>query len=163
MIKVKNNILKAITALIILYLLAFIPTFWGSKPLVVISGSMEDTLKVGSLVYYENEKIDNFEVDDIVVFKRGKHIISHRIVNISEDGFTTKGDANNTNDFRKVTSDKVIGKAGEWCIPYYGYYVDYIYTHKHLLYIAIVLLFGDLIFEYYRERKNRENERETNN
>lgn len=161
MIKIKNNTLKIITAFVILYLLAFIPIFFNNKPLVVVSGSMEPTLKVGSLVYYENEKIENFKLNDIVVFKQGKHIVSHRIVKIEEDGFTTKGDANNSNDFRKVTHDKILGKAGEWCIPYYGYYVNYIYTHKYLLYIAISLLFGDLIFDYYRERKNRKNE--TNN
>lgn len=159
----KETILKIITLLILLYLFAFIPMFWGYKPLVVISGSMEDTLKVGSLVYYEYKDIRDFNENDIVVFKRGKHIISHRIVKIQENGFVTKGDANNTNDFKLVSHEKILGKAGDWCIPYYGYYVDYIYRNKYLLYIAIAILFIDLILDYYKERKNRKYEKPEKN
>lgn len=155
MIVIKNKILEIITALIILYLIAFIPKFWGENPLVIASGSMEDTLRVGGLEYYHHKGIDDFKENDIVVFKKGKHIVSHRIVEITEKGFVTKGDANNTNDSKIVKEKQVLGEAGNWCIPYYGYYVGYIYNHKYLLYIAIVLLFGDLVFESYRERKKK--------
>lgn len=155
MIVIKNKILEIMTVLIILYLVAFIPEFWGEHPLVVMSGSMEDTLRVGGLEYYHHKDMADFEENDIVVFKKGHHIVSHRIVQITENGFITKGDANNTNDSKIVKEKQVLGEAGNWCIPYYGYYISYIYTHKYLLYIAVILLFGDLLFETYRERKKK--------
>ena len=47
--KIKDIVLKIIYILITIYLLIFIPSFWGHKPLVVISGSMEPVLKVGGI------------------------------------------------------------------------------------------------------------------
>ena len=46
---------------VLIYLLVSLPIFIGYKPLVVLSGSMEPTYKVGSIIYYE-EKIENIEV-----------------------------------------------------------------------------------------------------
>jgi hypothetical protein len=40
-LKIKNIIFKILYMLIIIYLLIFVPCIWGHKPLVVISGSME--------------------------------------------------------------------------------------------------------------------------
>ena len=56
LVKIKDLIFRIIYILLIIYLLIFIPSLWGKKPLVVISGSMEPTLKVGGILYYE--KID---------------------------------------------------------------------------------------------------------
>ena len=46
LLKIKNIIISFVYVLVLIYLLIFIPSFWGHKPLVVISGSMEPTLKV---------------------------------------------------------------------------------------------------------------------
>ena len=58
LVKIKNFIFRIIYILLIIYLLIFIPSFFGHKPLVVISGSMEPTLKVGGILYYEKVEID---------------------------------------------------------------------------------------------------------
>ncbi|MFR5856624.1 MAG: signal peptidase I, partial [Bacilli bacterium] len=137
LIKMKNLIFGVLYILIIIYLLIFIPCLWGHKPLVVISGSMEPTLKVGGILYYEEIDLDDFKADDILVYKTKKHIISHRIVDIVDEGFITKGDANNSIDNNLVNKNQVLGKGTNWSIPYLGYYADFIYTHKYLLYIAI--------------------------
>ena len=153
--KIKNIIFRIIYILVIIYLLIFIPSLFGHKPLVVVSGSMEPKLKVGSILYYHSEKLTNFNTADILVYKTKDHIISHRIVSQSETGFMTKGDANNAIDSVETKNSQVLGKGTDWCIPYIGYYADFIYNHKFLLYISISILVIDLCNDYYTIRKKK--------
>lgn len=155
LIKIKNLIFGILYILIIIYLLIFVPCLWGHKPLVVISGSMEPTLKVGGILYYEKIDLDDFNKDDILVYKTKNHIISHRIVEIIDDGFITKGDANNSIDSILVKEEQVLGKGTDWSIPYLGYYADFIYTHKYLLYIAIAIIVVDLLKDLYHSHKKK--------
>lgn len=154
--KIKNVLVSIIYIFVLIYLLIFIPSFWGQKPLVVISGSMEPTLKVGSLLYYHEQDLDLFNEGDILVYRSKNHTISHRIVERVEDGFITKGDANPTNDSMIVNNEQVWGKATTWCIPLLGLYADFIYTHKYILFITVVFLVIDLAYDYYRKHKNKE-------
>ena len=141
---IKNCIFKIIYILVILYLLIFIPTIWGQKPLVVISGSMEPTLNVGGILYYEKTEFKNFQVDDIIVYQLDDHIISHRVYDITENGIITKGDANNTYDNLLISENQTLGKGTNWCIPLIGYYADFIYNHKYLLYITLLVIILDM-------------------
>lgn len=154
-LKIKNCIIKILYFLISIYLLVFIPSFFGHKPLVVISGSMEPTLKVGGILYYHEQDINDFKHDDILVYKTTKHIISHRIVNQTETGFITKGDANNSIDETEINNSQVLGKGTNWSIPYIGYYADYIYNHKYLLFISVAIIIVDLGYDTYRNRKKK--------
>lgn len=155
LIKIKNIIFTILYILVLIYLLVFIPSFWGQKPLTVISGSMEPTLRVGSILYYHEEDINDFKEGDILVYKSKKHIISHRVVENLNSGFITKGDANQTNDSIIVNNEQILGKGTEWCIPYLGLYADFIYTHKYILFITVFILIVDLGLDYYRKRKKR--------
>lgn len=155
LIKIKNVIFRILYVLIIIYLLVFVPCLWGHKPLVVISGSMEPTLKVGGILYYEKMELENFKTNDILVYKTKDHIISHRIVNIVDDGFITKGDANNSVDNNLINKNQVLGKGTNWSIPYIGYYADFIYTHKYLLYISLSIIVVDLLNDFYRDHKKK--------
>lgn len=154
--KIKDIVLKIIYILITIYLLIFIPSFWGHKPLVVISGSMEPVLKVGGILYYHEEKIENFEEEDILVYELNDHIISHRIVEMEDSTFLTKGDANESIDTYFVNENQVLGKGTNWSIPYIGYYADFIYHHKYLLFISIGIIIIDLFYDYYNAKKKKE-------
>ena len=151
--KLKDFIFKILYVLILIYLVIFIPSFWGHKPLVVISGSMEPTLHVGGILYYEEININDFDKDDIIVYQLNKHTISHRIVDITENGFLTKGDNNKSIDTYEVEKQQVIGKGTNWSIPYIGYYADFIYTHKYLLFISVGVIIIDLLVDAYNDRK----------
>ena len=153
--KIKNFIFRIVYVLIIIYLMIFIPSFWGHKPLVVISGSMEPTLKVGGLLYYHEQNLDDFDRGDILVYQTKEHIISHRIVEQKDNGFITKGDANNSADSNLINNKQVLGKGTNWCIPYLGLYADFIYTHKYLLFISIAILLIDLCYDYYITHKKK--------
>lgn len=151
--KLKDGVFSILYILGLIYLFTFIPNFWGYKPLVVVSGSMEPTLKVGSIVYY-HEKND-LEKGDILVYKTKNHIISHRVVDKTEFGYITKGDANECNDSNIVENEQILGQGEEWCIPFLGYYADYVYTHKYLLFIVVSVIIIDLLFDYYKKYKKR--------
>lgn len=155
LVKIKDFIFRIIYILLIIYLLMFVPTLWGQKPLVVISGSMEPTLKVGGILYYEKINIDELDEGDILVYQANDHIISHRIVDIIENDFITKGDKNNSVDNYLVSSNQVLGKGTDWSIPFIGYYADYIYGHKYLLYISLGVIIVDLCNDVYKEHKKK--------
>jgi len=155
LVKIKDFIFRIIYILLIIYLLIFVPSLWGQKPLVVISGSMEPTLKVGGILYYEKINIDELDEGDILVYQANDHIISHRIVDIIENDFITKGDKNNSVDNYLVSSNQVLGKGTDWSIPFIGYYADYIYGHKYLLYISLGIIIVDLCNDVYKEHKKK--------
>ncbi len=149
----KNIFIRIIYILIIIYLMIFIPCIWGYKPLVVVSGSMEPVLKVGGLLYYTEQDINKFNKDEILVFKSGNHIISHRIVDKTDDGFITKGDNNKSIDTVIVDKGQVLGRGTNFSIPYLGYYADFIYTHKYLLIIFVILIVIDLLIDNKRRNE----------
>ena len=152
----KNIIFKVFYILIIIYLIIFITVLWGKRPLVIISGSMEPILKVGGILYYEKINLDDFKKDDILVYQLNEHIVSHRIVNINEYGFETKGDNNNSNDSYIVDKNNVIGRGNNWSIPYIGYYADFIYNHKYLLIVIIILSYFNIWFNSKKDKKDYE-------
>lgn len=89
------------------------PDFLGYKPFIVLSGSMEPTIKTGDIVIIKKCNPDELKKDDIIAFRSGKSVITHRITGISEeDGekvLITKGDNNNTEDRLAVKLQNVEG------------------------------------------------------
>jgi len=88
---------------ILLYLVVCIPLIFGRHPIVVLSGSMEETYKVGSVIYYKKVLKEDLKVGDVITYKDyNNDIVSHRIVSINNDFIKTKGDANDVVDVYKV-------------------------------------------------------------
>ena len=154
---IKEIFIKILYILLLIYLLIFIPVIWGYRPLVIISGSMEPTLKVGGILYYKEIEHNKYQKEDIVVFKSNKYLISHRIVEINNLGFITKGDANKNTDSNILKYNNVLGKGTNWSIPYIGYYADFIYKNKIYLYITLVVLIINSLIENYMEEDNEKN------
>lgn len=149
----KNILFGIIYILISIYLIIFIPCIFKYKPLIIESGSMEPILKVGGILYYKSIPLNSYKIGDILVYKIPNHIVSHRIVNINDYYFTTKGDRNFIID-SNVYNNQVLGKSCNFSIPYIGYYADYIYHHKYLLIICLVLVLIDYIIERRRYVQN---------
>ena len=156
----KEIFIKIIYVFLLIYLIIFIPKLFGYNPLVVISGSMEPTLKVGGLLYYEEIDINDFKEKDILVYELKDHIISHRVVEHLDNGFITKGDANNSYDSSIVNDNQVLGRGTNWSIPLLGYYADFIFRHKYILKILLSIGIIDLFVDYLIKRKDRQNEKE---
>ena len=155
----KEIFIKIIDLFLLMYLIIFIPKLFGYNPLVVISGSMEPTLKVGGLLYYEEIDINDFKEKDILVYELKDHIISHRVVEHLDNGFITKGDANNSYDSSIVIENQVLGRGTNWSIPLLGYYADFIFRHKYILKILLSIGIIDLFVDYLIKRKDNQNEK----
>lgn len=93
-----------------------IPTVFGYAPMAVITGSMntgeDDAIKAGDLVVTKKTDVDKLRAGDIIMFKNNRSAIIHRIVSYDSESntFTTKGDANNTEDLDPVQKKNIIGK-----------------------------------------------------
>ncbi len=63
------------------------PTVFGVTPMVVLSGSMsgsaEDHIEVGDLIFDTKPEIDNLKEGDVVSFMQDKTVVTHRIVEIT--------------------------------------------------------------------------------
>ena len=86
---------------------------------VVSSWSMEPVLHVGDLVVTTGG--GSIELGEVILYRSSTHgrLIVHRVVKISGDRYTTKGDANPVADFRPVPRKNVLGKV-VLVIPYVG-------------------------------------------
>ena len=80
-------------------------------PLVVVSGSMRPTYDVGDIVLITVGSISNVKVGDVIAFIfSGKEVVVHRVYEIVQGGFRTKGDAYLKPDPLIVRKEAVIGK-----------------------------------------------------
>lgn len=92
-----------------------IPSIFGYKPFIALSGSMETEFYKGDLVIVKKVNINSLQEKDIIAFRdENNHVVTHRIVSISKNNkelqFVTKGDNNNTADDGIVNSKDVEGK-----------------------------------------------------
>ena len=139
LIKGLVNILSwAVYACIACYLLIAAPMLAGYRPVVVLSGSMEPTYHVGSVIYYKEAPFADINVGDAITFRAGEDgMVTHRVTQKSElsQNFTTKGDANLSEDPNPVDYSDVMGKVWKVSIPYAGYFVNY---GKNVTVIAVM-------------------------
>ena len=115
----------------------------GLDPYVVLSGSMEQTYHVGSLIYVKSVDYKDLEVGDPITYMISeKTVVTHRIVEVLVDEkdpdtirYFTKGDANDVADGSSVHYKNIIGKP-VFSLPYLGYVSNYI-QHPPGTYVTI--------------------------
>jgi signal peptidase len=123
-----------IIALIAIFLIIFLGFYrpvslWGdTRYEPVYTGSMEPAIPVGSIVVIKPANPDTLKIGDIICFKieaEQPTTVTHRIIGITNEGFKTKGDANEDPDQWIVKKENVIGKviAVIPLIGYLGYFV----------------------------------------
>lgn len=87
---------------------ATVPRLFGLVPYGIVSGSMEPTIPVGSLAFVDVGDRSP-KVRDVVAFRAGGQVVTHRVVDVSLDGYVTKGDANETRDPNVLQGSQVLG------------------------------------------------------
>lgn len=114
----------AVACIVLLLLSSMLPIPGGVKTFVVQSGSMEPSIKTGSVIVVK--QAESYMVGEVITFgprSKTKPPTTHRIIEIKEDGsYVTKGDANDDEDLRTVSRYEVIGKVVA-SIPWVGYAV----------------------------------------
>ena len=104
--KIGRIIYTALLVVVIIFaflvIVSAIPFPKGLRMYIVRSGSMAPAIKSGDLIF--SKKQETYSVGDIVTYiPRGesKNIesITHRIIDLKDSNFITKGDANPSEDF----------------------------------------------------------------
>ena len=122
-----------VTIVVVLALLLVGARLIGLNVYTVLSGSMEPTYHVGSLIYVKDVDTDELKAGDVITYMLDEDtIVTHRIVDVIPDEtdpsiirFQTKGDANDSVDGSLVHYKNVIGTP-VFSIPKLGYLANYI-------------------------------------
>ncbi|MBO5323636.1 MAG: signal peptidase I [Oscillospiraceae bacterium] len=143
----------------------------GLQPYVVLSGSMEPTYHVGSLVYVQKVDYRELKVGDPITYMLDQDtVVTHRIIEVLVDEedpntlrYFTQGDANDIPDGTSVHYKNIIGKP-VFSIPYLGFVSNYIQQPPGL-YVAlasgavlILLVFLPDIFSEDEKKKEQKEE-----
>ena len=105
----------------------------GLQPYVVLSGSMEPTYHVGSLIYVKAVDYKELKTGDPITYMVSQDtVVTHRIIEVLVDEedpetirYFTQGDANDIPDGSSVHYKNIIGKP-VFSVPYLGYVSNYI-------------------------------------
>ncbi len=163
--KIFNIIIYIILIPILVYNLSLIiqaisnpretPSFFGIKTYVIISGSMQPELEIGDIVIVKKVGKNQLEKGDIISFRQGQNVITHRIYEIvTEDNETkiaTKGDNNNVKDDKSITYADIEGKVIKK-IPKLGLIALTLKGKMTILIIAIIVYIY-LIYDGIIKRK----------
>lgn len=85
-----------------------VPSVFGFSVVQVLSPSMTNSgINVGD--YYLIENKDNYYVGDVIAFHRNNEIWFHEIINLTEDGYVTKGSSNINPDSGVVLKKEIVG------------------------------------------------------
>lgn len=139
-----SSVAAALIGACALFVLGSIVPFEGNYSFrIVESGSMEPTIRTGSIVAVIPR--DTYGIGDIVLFD-GTSVnpkpTTHRIVGTTDGQFVTKGDANEDVDYRRITENEILGKVF-LDVPYVGYAATYFGTpagRAVLVAVAIVTI-----------------------
>lgn len=141
----------------------------GLQPYVVLSGSMEPTYHVGSLIYVKSVDYKDLKVGDPITYMVSQDtVVTHRIIEVLVDEedpetirYFTKGDANDVPDGSSVHYKNIIGKP-VFSIPKLGYLSNYIQNPPGT-YVAIaggallimLVFLPDIFTEDDKEKKGK--------
>lgn len=131
---------------------SIIPIPGNYKIYTVLTGSMNPTIKTGSIVFIKPQK--NYQLKNIVTFftSTPKQTTTHRIVGVKtinhQQVFITKGDANKSDDFKNLPFQNILGKV-VFSIPFLGYLISFSKTFTGLIILivipATIIIYSEII------------------
>ena len=119
--------------------------------LVVQSGSMEPTIKTGSVILIKKQ--DTYSTGDIISFVgAGSDSTTHRITKTNivkgKEIFNTKGDVNQGEDQETIGIESILGKT-VFTVPYLGYLIAFTKTQQGFIFLIVVpatlIIFSEIL------------------
>lgn len=140
--KIWDTITTVLVVLVVIFAIFLMGSrLVGLQVFHVISPSMEPTYSVGDLLYVKEVDPDSVKVGDPITFVLNEDLVvaTHRVVAVDGENrqFTTKGDANETEDAAPVHFNNLIG-VPVFSVPLLGYVSAYIQNPPGM-YVAIGL------------------------
>ena len=162
--KVWDTVTTVLVVLVVIFAVFLMGSrLMGLQVFNVISGSMEPTYSVGDLLYVKTVDPDSVKVGDPITFVLNEDLVvaTHRVVGIDKENrqFTTKGDANETEDAAPVHFNNLIG-VPVFAVPLLGYVSAYIQSPPGM-YVAIglaVVLIGAVFLPDLFTKNNKQEE-----
>ena len=134
---------------------------FGYTAFQVVSGSMEETIKVGDIIIAKLKYNQPLKHGDIIVFKQDENIITHRIIEMGDGKIITKGDANNTTD-NPITRSEVIGKVIK-IIPNIAIWKKVFTSPKVIISVITTIIFFGIAFSFKEKNQCKEKEEDKDN
>lgn len=132
----------------------------GLQIFTVLSGSMEPSYHVGSLIFVRQTDGSSLSPgQSVTFFTDGDIPVTHRVVEVltGADGsvqYRTKGDANQVPDAKIVDARQVIGVPC-FTVPYLGYalsWIQSIHGRWTLAGVGVILVFGQVLTGLFRPK-----------
>ena len=161
--KITSGRLLGLTGMIMMLIVALaclglvIPKIVGFDAYVVVSGSMEPNVPVGSLVFAKKVDPSQLERGDVIVFidpSRGTKPITHRVVrnDTANARIITKGDANSQEDPNPAAYENVIGKV-YYYLPRLGFVAATLTSTLGKIVALLMLVEAWLLIEISKRKK----------
>lgn len=107
----ENPVLWILTYIISICIVWFSVGIFPVYPTVILTGSMEPVINPGDIAILQKVENNNeLKIGDIIEYNAGTYFIVHRIINIENSKYKTKGDNNNAADTKLVSFEQIKGK-----------------------------------------------------
>ena len=120
---------------------------FGYSILSTETGSMSPTIEKGDIIIIKIG--DEIKENDIITYKQGDALITHRIEQINGDTIITKGDYNNIED-EPIEKNQVIGKAV--CIINNVQVWKQVFTDIHVIIPLVITIILFIVMIAYKEK-----------
>lgn len=137
-----RRICRTLSVLILMAVVAIcipmtVPRLMGYDVYVVVSGSMEPEIPVGSALYVTAVAPEDVAAGDVIAFYDRGAVITHRVLenHVVEGEFITKGDANEERDLAPVPYASLIGRMAR-SVPFLGNVMAVCSGTKGKIYLA---------------------------
>lgn len=123
-------------------------SFFGHSVFEVQTGSMGEIIEPGDWIVVKYVK--NIKLNDIVTFEHKGEYITHRVIEVYNDTYVTKGDANTAKD-SPINKSQIVGKVVK-VIPNFGILRKTIFNPIVLIAIIVTLFFFNQVFKKPTEK-----------
>lgn len=132
------------------------PRLLGYEVFNVVSGSMEPSIPVNSVIYVHAIEPEAVQTDDVIAFRDGDAVIAHRVVvNRQTMGeFVTKGDANNTEDLEPIPYRDLVGKV-VMSLPFLGKAMALYASTVGKVYLALTFACGVMLLILAEQKRDQ--------
>lgn len=115
-----------------------VPELLGYRLLAVQTDSMNPTIHAGDLVIGRPPKAQSIQPGTVITFRNPTgQLVTHRVIQVQETGYVTKGDANSSPDDQPVGAGAVVSIYG-LRIPRAGFLAGLLRGWTGLLFLVIL-------------------------
>lgn len=147
------------------------PRIFGYELMTVLSGSMEPSIRTGSIIaVLPAADPTRYKAGDVITYRSPEDkniLITHRILEVQRAGagvrYVTKGDNNDGQDPKPVPAVNIVGQYSGFTVPLLGYVVSFARSKTGILIMLIgpgLLLIGWQLISVWRIISGMENPKE---